>query len=185
MAFLTFTPLVLLATLLSLISINSAAAKSDVKLTKSNVGVRVYASLPAAIPSVSGYATASDARSEIVRQYLNSYSSPLATYSDEIVQLADKYGIDYRFIPAIAQQESGLCRFIPEGSHNCWGWGINSASNLGFDSYSDAIETVTRGLKKNYIDMGLTTPSQIMTKYTPQSNGSWARGVNEFMSAME
>jgi hypothetical protein len=56
---------------------------------------------------------------------------------------------------------------------------------LGFNSYSDAIETVSKGLKNNYIDEGLVTPDEIMTKYTPSSNGSWAHGVNEFMSEMK
>ena len=33
-------------------------------------------------------------------------------------------GFDYRLLPAIAMQESTLCRSIPVDSHNCWGWGI-------------------------------------------------------------
>ncbi len=102
-----------------------------------------------------------------------------------IGDMADKYSLDFRLITAIAQQESNLCRIIPPGSHNCWGWGIHSESNLGFSSYEEGIETVSQGLKENYIDEGLTTPDQIMTKYTPSSNGSWAHGVNTFMSVMQ
>lgn len=187
-AFFTLTPVVLLASLVSLISITSTvSAKPVVKATESNskIGISVYASLPASVPSVTGKIGVGDARPEIVKQYLAYYDSPLTSYADEIVQMADKYGIDFRFIPAIAQQESNLCHVIPPGSYNCWGWGITSVSSLGFDSYSDGIQTVTKGLKENYIDEGLTTPSEIMTKYTPQSNGSWAHGVSEFMSEME
>lgn len=184
--FLVLTPITLLASLISLVSIgpNEVSAKAKA-IAPSNVGVSVYASLPATIPSFSGHITYKDARPEIVRKYLSSYNSPLVPYADEIVQMADKYGIDFRFIPAIAQQESNLCHAIPIGSFNCWGWGITSVSSLAFDSYSDGIETVTKGLKNNYIDEGLTTPVAIMAKYTPQSNGSWAKGVNEFMSDME
>lgn len=192
MAFFTLTPVVLLASLISLISIGSVSARPlSTKIADSKAanccatGVSVYASLPASIPSVSGHIGVGDARPQIVKQYLDYYNSPLVPYSDEIVKMADKYGIDYRFIPAIAQQESNLCRIIPPESYNCWGWGITSVSSLGFDSYSEGIETVTRGLKDNYIDEGLTTPEAIMTKYTPQSNGSWARGVSEFMSQMQ
>ena len=187
-AFFTLTPAVLLASLISLISINATTPKVNQKSDlsfNSKVGISVYASLPASIPTVSGHVTAGDARPEIVKQYLEYYNSPLVPYSDEIVKLADKYGIDYRFIPAIAQQESNLCHVIPDGSYNCWGWGITSVSSLGFDSYADGIETVTKGLKENYIDEGLTTPEAIMSKYTPQSNGSWAHGVSEFMSEMQ
>ncbi len=180
--FFTLTPIALIVSVISLISIGPSV---DIKANiaeQPKVGVRVFASLPAKIPSVAGYATFADARPEMVRQYLDEYGSPLSAYADKIVQIADKYDIDYRFIPAIAQQESNLCRVIPPGSHNCWGWGITSVSSLAFDSYDEAIETVTRGLKFNYIDEGLVTPNAIMSKYTPQSNGSWARGVSAFMT---
>lgn len=39
-------------------------------------------------------------------------------------------------------------------------------------------------LKRDYIERGLTTPEQIMRKYTPSSNGSWASSVNQWMAEM-
>ncbi|PIX69017.1 hypothetical protein COZ40_00235 [Candidatus Roizmanbacteria bacterium CG_4_10_14_3_um_filter_39_13] len=99
--------------------------------------------------------------------------------------MADQYTLDYRLIPAIAMQESGLCKHIYEGSHNCWGWGIYGNKVTRFDSYEEAIETISRGIKKNYIDKGLTTPEAIMRKYTPPSDGSWAFGVNTFLKMIE
>jgi len=185
--FFTLTPITIVASLVSLFSITPPATSITKKIAQapSNVGAKVYASLPSSIPSISGFATATDARPEIVKQYLSYYGSPLVAYAKDIVDTADKYGIDYRFIPAIAQQESNLCKIIPPGSYNCWGWGITSVSSLGFDSYEDGIDTVTKGLKQNYIDEGYITPQEIMTKYTPSSNGSWARGVSQFMSEMQ
>ena len=106
-------------------------------------------------------------------------------YANNVVTAADKYKIDFRLITAIAQQESNLCKIIPPDSHNCWGWGINSNGSLGFNSYEEAIDTVSKGLKEEYIDKGYTTPEQIMSKYTPLSNGSWAFGVNKFLTEME
>src|SRR5258708_10270979 len=153
--FLVLTPITLIVSLISLFSITPVKVGADVT-PPSKIGVRVYASLPGNVPSVTGHVTVADARPEIVKQYLAYYKSPLVSYADEIVQIADKYGVDYRFIPAIAQQESNLCHVIPPGSHNCWGWGITSVSSLGFDSYDDAINTVTKGLKNDYIDEGLT-----------------------------
>jgi len=187
-SFLILTPVVLVASIISLISINPTATnKVNTKASTpvSKIGASVYASLPSSIPSISGKITIGDARPEIVKQYLAEFNSPLTTYSDEIIQMADRYGVDFRLIPAIAQQESNLCHIIPPGSFNCWGWGITSVSSLGFNSYNEAIETVTKGLKNDYIDQGLTTPKEIMTKYTPSSNVSWARGVTEFMSEMQ
>ena len=84
-----------------------------------------------------------------------------------------------------SQQESNLCKKIPSGTFNCLGWGVHSKGTLGFSSFEEAIEVVSKGLKENYIDEGLLTPEEIMTKYTPHSDGSWAYGVNLFMNEIE
>ena len=113
------------------------------------------------------------------------YNSPLAPYADLLVQKADEYGLDFRLTTAIAQQESNLCKKIPDDTFNCWGWGIHSQGTLAFDSYNQAIDIVTLGLKQKYIDEGLTTPEAIMERYTPLSRGSWAEGVSQFLSELE
>jgi hypothetical protein len=148
-------------------------------------GIRVYASLPAKVASINSIVGVGDARPEIIKQYMEYYDSPLAPYSDFIVKTADKYSIDYRLITAIAQQESNICKIIPPGSYNCWGWGITGESTLGFSSYEEGIETVSKGLRENYLNKGYVSIEDIMSKYTPQSNGSWANGVNQFLSAMQ
>jgi hypothetical protein len=99
--------------------------------------------------------------------------------------MADKYTVDWRLITAIAMKESGLCRVIPQGSHNCWGWGIHSKGTLGFDTYEEGIEIVTRGLKEKYIDLGLVTPEKIMTKYAHPDSTTWAEGVTAYMNQLE
>lgn len=151
----------------------------------SQSGAQVYASLPSDFPSVSGEVLGVDARSEIIRQYLDRYHSPLEPYADFIVEVSDNYGLDYRLTTAIAQQESNLCKKIPAGSYNCWGWGIHSRGTLGFESYEQGVETVSRGIKEKYIDKGFNTIEDIMAKYTPLSQGSWANGVNEFIDQMK
>lgn len=148
-------------------------------------GSQVYASLPDPVGKVAGAATAQDARVEIVRQYLAKYRSPLELHAQKIVDEAEKNGLDFRLLVAIAQQESNLCKKIPGSSYNCWGWGIHSKGTLRFESYDQAIETVSQGLKEEYIDKGYDTPEQIMAKYTPSSPGSWAAGINQFLSEME
>ncbi len=188
--FFTIAPITLGVSLFSLISLNKIS-KEEMTETEYSVfsvpksGVRVYASLPNTIPSVGGDVGTADARVELVRQYMNRYNSMLEPYSSYLVQTADKYGLDYRLVPAIAQQESNLCKIIPPESHNCWGWGIHSKGSLGFTTYEEAIETVAKGIREEYIDKGYKTTEDIMSKYTPLSNGSWARGVNQFMSDME
>lgn len=148
-------------------------------------GSQVYASLPDPVGKVAGAATAQDARVEIIRQYLAKYRSPLEPYAQKIVDEAEKNGLDFRLLVAIAQQESNLCKKIPGNSHNCWGWGVHSRGTLRFESYEQGIETVSKGLKEDYFDKGYTTPEEIMAKYTPSSPGTWATGVNQFLSEME
>ncbi|MCX7996847.1 MAG: hypothetical protein N2691_03800 [Patescibacteria group bacterium] len=126
-----------------------------------------------------------DPRIAYLKSFMRKYDSELYEHAPFIVETADKYGIDYRLLPAIAMQESNLCRVIPHGSHNCWGWGIYGGKVTRFESYPQAIEAVTKGLKEYYVDQGLTTPDQIMKKYNPSSNGSWARGVNFFLERIE
>jgi hypothetical protein len=188
--FFIVTPLTLAVSLFSLFSLKSNALARQ-KLNTPNLlvspqsGVKVYASLPVELPSVSSKIESADARGEIIKQYLESYRSPLTPYADQIVEVADRYSLDYRLTTAIAQQESGLCKIIPPQSYNCWGWGIHSKGTLGFDSFDQGIEEVSRGLREEYLDKGYVTIEDIMSKYTPLSNGSWAKGVNTFMTDMQ
>lgn len=126
-----------------------------------------------------------DARAANLKAFLRKYNSDLYNHTDKIIEVSDKYKFDYRLLPAIAMQESNLCRLIPENSFNCWGWGIYGTTVTRFDSYDDAIETVAKGIKEHYIDEGLVTASAIMEKYTPSSKGSWQHGVNTFLKALE
>jgi len=126
-----------------------------------------------------------DIRVANLKYFFRKYESVLYDKSEYIVKIADQYKLDYRLVPAIAMQESGLCKNIYEGSYNCWGWGIYGNKVTRFDSYEQAIEAVSKGLKVNYIDKGLITPEEIMRKYTPPSTGSWAFGVNFFLKSIE
>jgi len=188
--FFSVTPLTLGASLYSLLSFNNNKLESqNLKLinrdTTTVLGARIYASLPIDFPSISEKVQSSDARPEIIKNYLLRYKSPLVSFAGYIVQAADEFNIDYRLTTAIAQQESNLCKIIPPNTYNCWGWGIHSEGTLGFSSYEEGIRAVTMGLAQNYIALGLDTPEKIMSKYTPLSNGSWAKGVEQFLNEME
>jgi hypothetical protein len=126
-----------------------------------------------------------DARPLIIKRYLEKYKSPLLPYSDLIFELSEIYNFEYYWIVAIAQQESNLCKKIPEDSHNCWGYGIHARGTLKFENYETALNSFASYLKREYFDKGLDTPELIMQKYCPHSNGSWAFGVNQFIREME
>lgn len=126
-----------------------------------------------------------DIRVANLKYFFRKYNSVLYDKADLFVKNADANNFDYRLLPAIAMQESGLCKHIPDNSYNCWGWGIYGGKVTRFASYEEAIDTISRGIKLYYIDKGLTTPEQIMKKYTPPSDGSWAYGVKTFLNVID
>lgn len=144
-----------------------------------------YTTEPYLVGSIESDVKLIDGRAAKLRRYLRSINSPLFDYSDLLVEEADKFGYDYRLLVAISLQESTGCKFIPENSYNCWGWGIYGDNVKRFTSYDEAIRTVSAGIKKNYLDKGLITTEQIMKKYTPGSNGSWAWAVRYFFHRIE
>lgn len=134
---------------------------------------------------IAGKAIANDARPVIIRKYLQKYNSPLEPYSDLIFELSETYGFDYAYILAIGQQESNLCKKIPENSFNCWGYGIHKKGTLGFDNYEIALRSFAEYLDREYFKKGYTTPEEMMKKYCPHSNGSWAFGVQHFIDEIK
>lgn len=124
-----------------------------------------------------------DVRPFLVEKLLE--GTPLASHSPYIVQVSDKYDIDWRLIPAIAMKESGGGAAVSETSHNAWGF---ENGRTQFSSWEVAIDTVGKTLQKRYIAKGLTTPEQIMAVYAPpqlETGGKWARDINFFYSKME
>ncbi len=124
-----------------------------------------------------------DMRPILVSNFLS--GTPLAPYSKNMVEVADKYDIDYRLIPAIAMKESGGGAAISEITHNAWGFENGSTK---FDSWETAIDTVGKTLKNRYIAKGLTTPEQIMAVYAPpqlETGGKWAKDINLYFSQMQ
>ncbi|OGY08198.1 MAG: hypothetical protein A2700_00370 [Candidatus Blackburnbacteria bacterium RIFCSPHIGHO2_01_FULL_44_64] len=191
--FFIVTPITLLTSVFALKVVSAKPPLdplADIEQTATQVqapryGSRVYAAIPDPVGKVAGAATVGDARVEIIRQYLEKYDSPLVPYAEQAVKAAEENELDFRLLVAIAQQESNLCKKIPENSYNCWGWGIHARGTLRFSNYTEAIETVSQGLKENYLNKGYTTPEEIMRKYTPSSPGTWAAGVTQFLSEME
>lgn len=146
----------------------------------------VFSAIPPVENRISTSVGMADARSEILRQYLAKYNSPLEPYSELLVRVADENGFDFRWMVAIAQQESNLCKRIPPDSYNCWGWGIYGDKVTRFASFDDAIVRIAPQFKEKFLSHGPDTQAQkIMETYTPPSDGSWAFGVDQFMGEME
>ena len=183
-----------LATLSLALAIAMASVKPQALLNPLPTGLAVvpnstprllYGALPNPLFVIQSSLTSADARAEILRQYLDKYGSPLEPYSQLLVDVSDQNGFDYRWMVAIAQQESNLCKYIPEGSHNCWGWGIYGDKITGFASYEEAIRSIAPQFKEIFLKHPTITADEVMKTYTPPSDGSWAYGVNQFMDELQ
>lgn len=138
----------------------------------------VYASYPIVTPT-------QDVRLTTLRQFLTQYESPLADASEHLIQQADLWGLDYTLIPAIAMQESQGCKKIPEGSHNCWGFGIYGDKVTRFASYEEAISQIAKTIRLSYINKGKTNPTLVEDIWAPPSRGQWSFAVNFFISKIK
>lgn len=144
-----------------------------------------FKALPQDRPEMEVAVGSEDARILVLEDFFKRYKSPLLAYAEKIVSEADKNHLDYRLLTSIAMQESNLCKKIPKNSYNCWGFGIYGGKVKRFESYPHAIEAVSKSLSKQYAQKGLRDPHEIMTKYTPGSNGSWANSVTFFMERLD
>jgi hypothetical protein len=126
-----------------------------------------------------------DARIKSLDEFFSEYDSPLEGYAQLIIDEADNHNIDYRLLPAIAMQESTLCKKIIKNSHNCWGFGIHGGKVTTFDSYDQAIKTITATLAKKYVHIGFDTPDEIVQKYTPSDTGRWPEVVGMIMGRLK
>ncbi len=176
-----FTPIFLLG----LIFYQTYLYHQNSTVTAHAVGVLGASVSYRAIPDVQSQTdvalTTREGRLDVLNEFFSKYNSPLAGYTGNIVDAADKYGLDYRLLPAIAMQESTLCRRIPKDSFNCWGFGIYGGKIKRFASFSDAIEAVSKTLSEQYHQQGLQNPQEIMSKYTPNNTNNWAGNVTYVM----
>jgi hypothetical protein len=139
-----------------------------------------YAALPTHASLMDYRIEENDNRVDALKTFFSKYKSELGPFADDVVKTADKYGVDYRLIPAIAMQESNLCKKAPEDTFNCWGWGIYGKNKVAFKSYNHGIEAVSRTLAE-YKEQGLVEPDEIVKKYTPANTNNWSKSVSYFM----
>lgn len=183
-SFFVLTPLTIFISIFYLLYILNN--QNNIALTHNRPHTVAFAALPLSENAMlEDQITQEDARTEIVRLFFEQYKSPLEPYASSVVEVADTYDLDFRLIPAIAMQESNLCKKAPEDSYNCWGFGIYGQKVTMFSDYEEGIAAVTKTLALKYKADGLHTPQEIMRRYTPRSNGSWAESVEYFMNQLQ
>jgi len=130
-----------------------------------------------------------DGRDAQLKAYLTWQGSPLSDEAATFIRVADQYNLNWLLLPSIAGKEStfGKLDKIPLNSYNPFGWGVYGTQAVRFASFTEAVETVGKGLA-NYAKNGVSTVDNIEYLYCPPSAGrdhSWRDGVKYFMWEIE
>lgn len=181
LSFFTITPFTLL---LSAFIFTYHSSPSNLSRTLPLTNDVAYAAIPTSQNVLGASIDGEDKRLGILTDFFSSYNSKLTPYASLIIQKADEYGIDYRLLPAIAMQESILCKREIANTHNCWGWGIYGKHVKSFDSYEEAIDTISQyfATKK---ENGIETLDEIGKLYNPGNVNNWKENVALIMSHLQ
>lgn len=134
--------------------------------------------------------TAGDARELLLNGFLREYESPMAPYANLIVSEADKNGIDFRLLVAIAMCESNLGKKMPTSdSYNAFGIAVYTGQQTGatFKNWPHAISWVSQYIKENYYNKGITDLKTIGSIWAPPSVAtgySWTNCVSSFQKSI-
>lgn len=130
-------------------------------------------------------------QAKAIDDYFKVRHLPLEGTGAKMAEEADKYGLDYRLMPAIAMIETtggkNLCEGLEKDNNkNPFGWG---SCKIGFSSFNQAIEVIAMNLSGNNPNTarhydGKTT-KQILEKYNPPSiKPGYAAKVMKVMDAI-
>lgn len=128
-----------------------------------------------------------DPRVNKLQQFFSSKGSPLAPYANSFIAAADKYGLDWRLLPAISGIETS---FGKAGTGTAGPFGYGSAKSWG--NADRAIDVAARGLSdpKGYYKSARTI-SQIAPIWAPPGasndaggNAGWPAAVRQFFSQL-
>lgn len=144
----------------------------------------IYTAEPLVLGSSSVNLHGMDSRAKKIEGVFRAYNCPMAGTGQYLVEQADKNGIPYWLVAAVAFQESICGKLTPEKggveSYNSWGWGVYGDNVKFFKNYEHGIKVVSEYFGNRFYKKGITDTCEIMKVYTPPSKGSWCRGVNYF-----
>ncbi len=122
-----------------------------------------------------------DNRVKALKNIFSKYSSPLGEYADTFVAQADKYGVDWKLLPAISGLESSFGLYLMPGSYNGYGWG---GGYIYFKDWKDGISTINKTLRENYMDKWNAHDVWSIGPIYAESK-TWSVRVNSFMNEIE
>ncbi len=126
----------------------------------------------------------SDYRAMALKSFLEKNNSPLAPYAFYMVNKADQYAIPWDLLAAISGTESTWATAEPANCYNAWGFGIYGDQTRCFNSYEEAIDTISKSIRTDYIDKGgCRYVDDIGRMYA--SSPYWADHTKGFMQQIE
>lgn len=116
----------------------------------------------------------------IIQRLLNKYDSPMKEDVDSFISTCIAYNLNCYLLPSIALLESTLGQHIYPASYNPFGWGNGL---IMFKNWDEAISTVGRGLRENYINKGASSIDEIGSIYA--ASPTWSSRVSNFVNQLE
>ena len=144
--------------------------------------ITIFSLLAAFAGSARPALAGNDMRAMQMHTYLEKVGSPMAGYEVKLIVTAEKNGLDWTFLAAIAGTESTFGKRMPYECINPYGWGIYGDHKICFKSFDEAIEVVGAGLGKKYNKTSLET---IARTYNKVSTEGWITHTRFFMNKIK
>jgi hypothetical protein len=149
----------------------------------------IFSSKPLTLVQSTQEVDSRDSRAEKINEVFKVFNCPLEGMGEVFVREADKNDIPWWLVASVAFQESSCGKNTPklDGSetYNAWGWEIYGENVHSFDNWARGVEVVSAYFQDRFFSKGITSPCDIMKVYTPSSNGSWCKGVEEFAGIIQ
>lgn len=164
--------LVLLLLNLSMLSAMSRLQKPTLPLSAIPPNESSFAASSGTAQVLSASVIAGDARTLLLENFLQKNDSPMQPYAELIVQQADRYGLPFQLLPAIAMCESNLGKHVPlKAGFNPLGLAVYTGTKTGknFDSWQHAITWASQYVYDRYYSQGITQLRDMEKIWSPPS----------------
>ena len=127
---------------------------------------------------------------ELITKINRSLNSDLENMGELFVTYSLEKGVDPYLAVAISLHETGCkwgCSTLVKQCNNVGGQvgkpSCNGGSYRSYETLEEGIKGFIDNLARNYINMGLTTPEEINSKYAADKN--WASKVNKYIEEIK